>query len=165
MKFLHTVLSRIWLPFHHMDSCTTLQLHITPPQTTTPIIHCTHDAHSPHHCTNHTVTYHSFALNVTPHLHLIHTPTYKQHTSMHTLRSLVLAMQTFLSVIPVLDFLLPTWTVSPFMRELCLPNPTLPALSICSVICLPPALISSLNSVFDSVLPTWYLTPGIDLCL
>ncbi len=24
-------LSRIWLPFHHMDSCTTLQLHITPP--------------------------------------------------------------------------------------------------------------------------------------
>ncbi len=165
MKFLHTVLSRIWLPFHHMDSCTTLQLHITPPQTTTPIIHCTHDAHSPHHCTNYTVTYHSFALIVSPHLHLIHTPTYKQHTSMHTLQSLVLAMQTFLSVIPVLDFLLLTWTVSPFMRELCLPNPTLPALSICSVICLPPALISSLNSVFDSVLPTWDLTPGIDLCL
>ncbi len=44
-------LSRIWLPFHHMDSCTTLQLHITPPQTTTPIIHCTHKAHSSHHCT------------------------------------------------------------------------------------------------------------------
>ncbi len=139
-----------------MDSYTTLQLHITPPQTTTPIIHCTYDAHSPHHCTNHTaVTYHSFALIVSPHLHLIHTPRYKQHTSMHT----------FLSVIPVLGFLLPTWTVSPFMRELCLPNLTLPALLICSVICLPPALISSLNSVFDSVLPTWYLTPGIDLCL
>ncbi len=132
-------MSRIWLPFHHMDSCTTLQLHITPPQTTTPIIHCTYDAHSPHHCTNHTaVTHHSFALIVSPHLHLIHTPTYKQHTSMYTLRSLVLAMQTFL---------------------------TLPALLICSVICLPPALISSLNSVFDSVLPTWYLMPGIDLCL
>ncbi len=30
-----------------MDSCTTLQLHITPPQTTTPIIHCTYDAHIP----------------------------------------------------------------------------------------------------------------------
>ncbi len=149
-----------------MDSYTTLQLHITPPQTTTPIIHCTYDAHSPHHCTNHTaVTYHSFALIVLPHLHLIHTPRYKQHTSMHTLRSLVLAMHTFLSVIPVLGFLLPTWPVSPFMRELCLPNLTLPALLICSVICLPPALISSLNSVFDSVLPTWYLTPGIDLCL
>ncbi len=116
------LLSRIWLPFHHMDSCTTLQLHITPPQTTNPIIHCTYNAHSPHHCTNHTaVTYHSFALIVSPHLHLIHTLTYKQHTSMHTLQSLVLAMQTFLSVIPVLDFLLPTWTVSPFMRELCLP--------------------------------------------
>ncbi len=115
-RSLGGALSRIWLPFHHMDSCTTLQLHITPPQTT-------------------------------------------------TLQSLVLAMQTFLSVIPVLNFLLPTWTVSPFMRELCLPNLTLPALLICSVICLPPALISSLNSVFDSVLPPWYLTPGIDLCL
>ncbi len=74
-------------------------------------------------------------------------------------------MQTFLSVFPMFDFLLPTWTVYPFMKELCLPNLTLPALLICSVICLPPALISSLNTVYDSVLPTWYLTPGIDLCL
>ncbi len=63
------------------------------------------------------------------------------------------------------DFLLPTWTVYPFMKELSLPNLTLPALLICSVTCLPPALISSLNSVYDSVLSTWYLTPGIDLCL
>ncbi len=63
------------------------------------------------------------------------------------------------------DFLVPTWTVYPFMKEFSLPNLTLPALLICSVICLPPALISSLNSVYDSVLPTWYLTPGIDLCL
>ncbi len=63
------------------------------------------------------------------------------------------------------DFLLPTWTVYPFLKELCLPILTLPALLICSVICLPPALISSLNSVYDYVLPTWYLTPGIDLCL
>ncbi len=63
------------------------------------------------------------------------------------------------------DFLVPTWTVYPFMKEFSLPNLTLPALLICSVICLLPALISSLNSVYDSVLPTWYLTPGIDLCL
>ncbi len=82
-----------------------------------------------------------------------------------SVRSLVLAMQTFLSVFPVFDFLLLTWTVYPFLKELCLPILTLPALLICSVICLPPALISSLNSVYDSVLPTWYLTPGIDLCL
>ncbi len=84
-------LSRIWLPFHHMDSCTTLQLYITPPQTTTPIIHCNYDTHIPiHHCTNHTaVTNHSLALIVSPHLHLIHTHTYKQHTSMHSPQSLV----------------------------------------------------------------------------
>ncbi len=33
-------LSRIWMPFHHMDSC-------TPPQTTFPIIHCTDHTHTP----------------------------------------------------------------------------------------------------------------------
>ncbi len=68
-------------------------LHITPPQTTTPIIHCTYDTHIPiHHCTNHTaVTNHSLAMIVSPHLHLIHTHTYKQYTSMHSPRSLVLA--------------------------------------------------------------------------
>ncbi len=32
-------LSRIWMPFHHMDSC-------TPPQTTFPIIHCTDHTHT-----------------------------------------------------------------------------------------------------------------------
>ncbi len=75
-------LSRIWLPFHHMDSCTTLQLHITPPQTTTPIIHCTYDTHIPiHHCTSHTaVTNHSLALIVSPHLYLIHTHTHISST-------------------------------------------------------------------------------------
>ncbi len=46
------------------------------------------------------VTYRSFALVVLPHLHLIHTPTYKQHTSMHTLRSLVYPHLTFPSVFP-----------------------------------------------------------------
>ncbi len=58
---------------------------------TTPIIHCTYDTHIPiHHCTNHTaVTNHSLALIVSPHLHLIHTHTYKQHTSMHSPQSLV----------------------------------------------------------------------------
>ncbi len=52
-----------------------------------------YDTHIPiHHCTNHTaVTNHSLTLIVSPHLHLIHTHTYKQHTYMHSLRSLVLA--------------------------------------------------------------------------
>ncbi len=52
-----------------------------------------YNAHIPiHHCTNHTaVTSHSLALIVLAHLHLIHSPTYKQHTSLHTLRSLVFA--------------------------------------------------------------------------
>ncbi len=69
--------SRIWLQFTTWTHYTTLQLHITPPQTTTPIIHCTYDTHIPiHHCTNHTaVTNHSLALIVSPHLHLIHTRT------------------------------------------------------------------------------------------
>ncbi len=63
------------------------------PWTTTPIIHCTYDTHFPiHHCTNHTaVTNHSLTLIVSPHLQLIHTHTDKQHTSLHSPRSLVLA--------------------------------------------------------------------------
>ncbi len=74
-------------PTHHI-SCTTAAHH---PRTAFPI----------HHCTNHTaVTNHSFALIVSPHLHLIHTHTYKQHTSMHTLRSLVQPRLTFPSGFP-----------------------------------------------------------------
>ncbi len=74
-------------------------------------------------------------------------------------------MLTFPSVFPVFDYPLPTWTVYPLMKELCLPKLTLPALLICYIVCLPPALIFSLNTVYDSVLPTWYLTPVIDICL
>ncbi len=57
------------------------------------ISHHSLHSHIPiHHYTNHTaVTNHSFVLIVLPHLHLIHTHTFKQHTSMQTLRSLVLA--------------------------------------------------------------------------
>ncbi len=56
-----------------------------------------YDSHIPiHHCTNHTaVTNHSSTLIVSPHLHLIHSLTYKQHTSLHTVRSLVLPRLTF----------------------------------------------------------------------
>ncbi len=57
------------------------------------ISHHSLHSHIPiHHYTNHTaVTNHSSTLIVLPHLDLIHSPTYKQHTSLHTLRSLVLA--------------------------------------------------------------------------
>ncbi len=63
---------------------------------TSPMDYISHHAlhsHIPiHHYTNHTaVTIHSFALIVSPHLHLIHTHTFKQHSHMHSPRSLVLA--------------------------------------------------------------------------
>ncbi len=75
----------------HFISCTTLQLHITHGLQLPSFTALT--THVPiHHYTNHTaVTKHSLTLIVSPHLHLIHTHTYKQHTSMQTLRSLVLA--------------------------------------------------------------------------
>ncbi len=57
------------------------------------ISHHSLHSHIPiHHYTNHTaVTNHSLALIVSPHLHLIHTHTFKQHSYMHSPRSLVLA--------------------------------------------------------------------------
>ncbi len=63
---------------------------------TSPMDYISHHAlhsHIPiHHYTNHTaVTIHSLALIVSPHLHLIHTHTFKQHSHMHSPRSLVLA--------------------------------------------------------------------------
>ncbi len=70
------------------------------------ISHHTLHSHIPiHHHTNHTaVTNHSVALIASPHLHLIHTLTYKQHTYTHPLRSLVLPWLTFPSVFPSVSF-------------------------------------------------------------
>ncbi len=73
---------------------------------TSPIDYISHHAlhsHIPvHHYTNHTaVTIHSLVLIVSPHLHLIHPHTYKQHTYTHPLRSLVFPWLTFLSVLPI----------------------------------------------------------------
>ncbi len=67
------------------------------------ISHHTLHSHIPiHHHTNHTaVTNHSFALIASPHLHLIHPLTYKQHTYTHPLRSVVFPWLTFLSVLPI----------------------------------------------------------------
>ncbi len=71
---------------------------------TSPMDYISHHAlhsHIPiHHYTNHTaVTIHSLALIVSPHLHVIHSHTFKQHSHMHSRRSLVLAPADILSVI------------------------------------------------------------------
>ncbi len=81
-------LSWIWLP---------LTTYLAPHYSCTSPMDCIshHSLHSHipiHHYTNHTaVTNHSLALIVSPHLHLIHTHTFKQHSYMHSPRSLVLA--------------------------------------------------------------------------
>jgi len=72
---------------------------------TSPMDYISHHAlhsHIPvHHYTNHTaVTIHSLVLIVSPHLHLIHSHTFKQHSHMHSLRSLVLPWLTFPSGFP-----------------------------------------------------------------
>ncbi len=59
---------------------------------TSPMDYISHHAlhsHIPiHHYTSHTaVTIHSLVLIVSPHLHLIHSHTFKQHSHMHSLRS------------------------------------------------------------------------------
>ncbi len=68
------------------------------------ISHHSLHSHIPiHHYTNHTaVTNHKFVLIVSPHLHLIHTHTFKQHTAMQTLRSLVLALADISERLPSL---------------------------------------------------------------
>ncbi len=68
-------------------------------------------------------------------------------------------MQSFQSGFPVFGYLLITWTVYPFMIVCCLPILTLPASLSYSIVCLPPALTLSTNSVYESVLPSLYLTP------
>ncbi len=98
---------------HHIDSCTTLLLHVTVMNLVTTHYNCTspmdyisHHAlhtHIPvHHYTNHTaVTIHSLVLIASPHLHLILTLTFKQHSHLHSLRSLVSPWLHFRAFFPV----------------------------------------------------------------
>ncbi len=88
---------------------TVMNLVATHHNCTSPLDYISHHAlhtHIPvHHYTNHTaVTIHSLVLNASPHLHLIHTLTYKQHTYTHPLQSLVFPWLTFPSVFPSLSF-------------------------------------------------------------
>ncbi len=63
--------------------------------------HALHSNIPVHHYTHHTaVTIHSLVLIVSPHLHLIHSHTFKQHSHMHSLRSLVFPWLTFPSGFP-----------------------------------------------------------------
>ncbi len=83
---------------------------------TSPMDYISHHAlhtHIPiHHYTNYTaVTIHSLVLIVSPHLHLIHTHTFKQHSHMHPLRSLVFPWLTFPSGFSLCVYLCTTWTV------------------------------------------------------
>ncbi len=119
---------------------------------TSPLDYISHHAlhtHIPvHHYTNHTaVTNHSLVLIASPHLHLIHTLTYKQHTYTHPLRSLVFPWLTFPSVFHSLSF-----RVLPGLLTLS-PDRLLPALTHCSA------------SVYESVLSTLPSTPLFDICL
>ncbi len=76
------------------DSVVVMNLVTTHYNCTSPIDYISHHAlhtHIPvHHYTNHTaVTIHSLVLIASPHLHLILTLTFKQHSHLHSLRSLV----------------------------------------------------------------------------
>ncbi len=138
----------------HESGCHSLHLlhHTTTahhPWTTTPIIHCTTTHTFP--STNHTaVTNHSLALIVSPHLHLIHSPTYKQHTSLHTLRSLVLAPADISERLPF-----PLIATSAF-------DPGLPYLGTLNL-CLWPRPLPGI--VYVSALPLIFLLLPADHCL
>jgi len=86
----------------HESGCHSLQLHISHG------LHlpsCTAHTHSrpPLH-QSHSCHIHSLVLIVSPHLYLIHSHTFKQHSHMHPLRSLVSPWLTFLSGFPSLSF-------------------------------------------------------------
>ncbi len=91
-----------------MLSCgTVMNLAATHYNCTSPMDYISHHAlhtHIPvHHYTNHTaVTIHSLVLIVSPHLHLIHSHTFKQHSHMHSLRSLVWLCNHFWAFLPCL---------------------------------------------------------------
>ncbi len=141
--------------FHFAPRHTVMNLAATHCNCTSPmdyISHHTLHSHIPiHHHTNHTtVTNHSFALIASPHLHLIHPLTYKQHTDTHPLRSLVFPWLTFLSVLPIHP------AISVF-------HPGLPDLGSLNL-CLWPRLLPGI--VYVSALPLIFLFLPADLsCL
>ncbi len=143
---------------------------------TSPMDYISHHAlhsHIPvHHYTHHTaVTIHSLVLTVSPpHLHLIHSHTFKQHSHMHSLRSLVLPWLTFPSVFPCVstcvlpgpltlsaDRLLPALLTPPayWLSSLSAACPD-PLLCLCLRICL-------IYVALDTTV--WYLPVWPPLCI
>ncbi len=122
------------------------------------VVQCTLLTHIPfHHCTNHTaVTSHSLALIVLPHLHLIHSPTYKQHTSLHTLRSLVLAPADMSERLPF-----PLIAISVFDPGL----PYLGTLNLCLWPRPPPGIVRLCSASDIPVIARWPLPVWFCLCL
>ncbi len=90
----------------HKKNIVVMNLVTTHSNCTSPMDYISHHAlhsHIPvHHYTNHTaVTIHSLVLIASPHLHLILTLTFKQHSHLHSLRSLVLPWLHFWAFFPV----------------------------------------------------------------
>ncbi len=134
--------------------------------------HALHSHIPVHHYTHHTaVTIHSLVfLIVSPHLHLIHSHTFKQHSHMHSLRSLVLPWLTFPSVFPcVSTCVLPgLLTLSP--DRLLPASLTPPAywLSSLSAACPDPLLCLGLRICLIYVAldtTVWYLPVWPPLCI
>ncbi len=135
---------------------------------TSPMDYISHHAlhsHIPvHHYTNHTaVTIHSLVLIVSPHLHLIHSHTFKQHSHMHSLRSLVFPWLTFPSVFHSLSFrVLPGLLIlSPDRLLPALLTPPAYWLSSLSAACPDPLLCLCLRICHIYVAST----PLFDICL
>ncbi len=133
--------------------------------------HALHTHIPVHHYTNHTaVTIHSLVLIVSPHLHLIHSHTFKQHSHMHPLRSLVLPWLTFPSVFPcVSTCVLPgPLTLSPDRLLPALLTPPAYWLSSLSAACPDPLLclclwICLIYVALDTT--AWYLPVWPPLCI
>ncbi len=88
------------------DNASVMNLVATHHNCTSPWDYISHHAlhtHIPvHHYTHYTaVTIHSLVLIASPHLHLIPTLTFKQHSHMHSLRSLVSPWLHFRAFFPV----------------------------------------------------------------
>ncbi len=170
MLSLGSILNKYGVSFHLYadDTQIVMNLVATHSNCTSPMDYISHHAlhsHIPvHHYTNHTaVTIHSLVLIVSPHLHLIHSHTFKQHSHMQSLRSLVFPWLTFPSVFHSLSF-----RVLPGLLTLS-PDRLLPALLTPPAsgypLCLLPALTHCSASVYESVLSTLPSTPLFDICL
>ncbi len=144
----------------HESGCHSPHYYCTSPMDC--ISHHALHSHIPiHHYTNHTaVTIHSLALIVSPHLHLIHIHTFKQHSYMHSPRSFVLAPADISERFPCFLFPWTAYILWPFAA--CLFDSA--CLSICSLSAACPDLC--IAPVADSALPTWHLLlPLTPACL